>query len=326
VPDAKRLVHNNVYPVARRPGSRGSRIWLADPSPDLEPCGCTGRWWSLTPPFHPYPDGAVCFLLHLPAGQPGPTLPARCRRARLELVGVGQVRLKPGVDPLAREDQRGTVVHLPGGAWGIGGHDGRTPQPPVRVVVALAGSANSSYTPATDSTSSPGGCRAAACVLDRPHPRPASARRSRPSAQPGALSQGVPVRRVLGQALHPSVDHLRTGVDLFREEGTRPQRTSFKIRCGAALVLSTLDDRRDLLRGCHVVGEPAAVDRERSRCTARSGPTARQRIPSVHTSERSSLARGWPQVSPPTVATGADSRPGLGPRTGGEGRCRYAVA
>lgn len=35
--------------------------------------GRPGRWWSLTPPFHPYPAyrGAVCFLWHCPAGHPG---------------------------------------------------------------------------------------------------------------------------------------------------------------------------------------------------------------------------------------------------------------
>ena len=39
-----------------------------------------GRWWSLTPPFHPYrpwpkPRPAVCFLWHCPAGHPGWVLP-----------------------------------------------------------------------------------------------------------------------------------------------------------------------------------------------------------------------------------------------------------
>ena len=34
------LVHNQVYPVARRPGARGSRCWLAEPSPRLEACQC----------------------------------------------------------------------------------------------------------------------------------------------------------------------------------------------------------------------------------------------------------------------------------------------
>lgn len=39
--------------------------------------GYPGCWWSLAPPFHPYPlAGAVCFLLHLPSGHPGPALPA----------------------------------------------------------------------------------------------------------------------------------------------------------------------------------------------------------------------------------------------------------
>ena len=33
------------------------------------------RWWSLTPPFHPYPViGAVCFLWRYPAGHPGSPL------------------------------------------------------------------------------------------------------------------------------------------------------------------------------------------------------------------------------------------------------------
>ena len=45
--------------------------------------GYPGRWWSLTPPFHPYLPGpargrtgaAVCFLWHCPAGHPGSVLP-----------------------------------------------------------------------------------------------------------------------------------------------------------------------------------------------------------------------------------------------------------
>ena len=45
--------------------------------------GHPGRWWSLTPPFHPYLPGpatgragaAVCFLWHCPAGHPGSALP-----------------------------------------------------------------------------------------------------------------------------------------------------------------------------------------------------------------------------------------------------------
>lgn len=38
-----------------------------------------GCWWSLAPPFHPYPrrrgGWAVCFLWHCPAGHPGWALP-----------------------------------------------------------------------------------------------------------------------------------------------------------------------------------------------------------------------------------------------------------
>jgi hypothetical protein len=32
------LVHNQVYPVARRPGTRGSRCWLQAADDSLEPC------------------------------------------------------------------------------------------------------------------------------------------------------------------------------------------------------------------------------------------------------------------------------------------------
>jgi hypothetical protein len=44
-------------------------------------CGHPHRWWSLTPPFHPYPHRkllrplAVCSLWHCPAGHPGWALP-----------------------------------------------------------------------------------------------------------------------------------------------------------------------------------------------------------------------------------------------------------
>jgi hypothetical protein len=41
VPEGKVLVHNDVYPVAHRPGMRGSRCWLMPPDPaHLELCGC----------------------------------------------------------------------------------------------------------------------------------------------------------------------------------------------------------------------------------------------------------------------------------------------
>jgi hypothetical protein len=39
VPDDLVVVHNNVYPVARRLGMRGSRAWLQQPA-DLAVCDC----------------------------------------------------------------------------------------------------------------------------------------------------------------------------------------------------------------------------------------------------------------------------------------------
>ena len=64
--------------------------------------GHPGRWWSLTPPFHPYPSRggrAVCFLWHFPAGHPGlplaTTLPCGVRtflgrRRRDDALGRGR--------------------------------------------------------------------------------------------------------------------------------------------------------------------------------------------------------------------------------------------
>ena len=41
VPDDGRvLVHNDVWPAARRPGTRGSRAWLQLPADNLKPCDC----------------------------------------------------------------------------------------------------------------------------------------------------------------------------------------------------------------------------------------------------------------------------------------------
>jgi hypothetical protein len=42
VPEGKILVHNNVYPVARQVGTRGSRGWLSPTSDTTryEVCGC----------------------------------------------------------------------------------------------------------------------------------------------------------------------------------------------------------------------------------------------------------------------------------------------
>jgi hypothetical protein len=40
VPAGRYLVHNQVYPVARHHGMRGSRCWLQADLVDREPCPC----------------------------------------------------------------------------------------------------------------------------------------------------------------------------------------------------------------------------------------------------------------------------------------------
>jgi hypothetical protein len=40
IPPGRALVHNQVYPVAQHPGTRGSRCWLQPPSDRLEVCDC----------------------------------------------------------------------------------------------------------------------------------------------------------------------------------------------------------------------------------------------------------------------------------------------
>jgi hypothetical protein len=40
IPPGRVLVHNQVYPVAQDPGTRGSRYWLQPPSDRLEVCDC----------------------------------------------------------------------------------------------------------------------------------------------------------------------------------------------------------------------------------------------------------------------------------------------
>ena len=40
IPTGKVLVHNDVYPVARRNGSRGSRFWLQPMAANLLRCDC----------------------------------------------------------------------------------------------------------------------------------------------------------------------------------------------------------------------------------------------------------------------------------------------
>ena len=40
IPAGKVLVHNQVTPVVRQQGTRGSRYWLQEPSDNLETCPC----------------------------------------------------------------------------------------------------------------------------------------------------------------------------------------------------------------------------------------------------------------------------------------------
>jgi len=65
------------------------------------------RWWSLTPPFHPYPRagaGAVCFLWHYPAGHPGSALPTTLPcGARTFLTGARPRRDRPADSPTAQD-------------------------------------------------------------------------------------------------------------------------------------------------------------------------------------------------------------------------------
>ena len=73
-------------------------VYLAARSP--------GRWWSLTPPFHPYRSArtrpAVCFLWHCPAGHPGWALPTTLPcGARTFLDAVPEYRRGRPVSPSA---------------------------------------------------------------------------------------------------------------------------------------------------------------------------------------------------------------------------------
>ncbi len=55
----------------------------------------------------------------------------------IHLVGFGPLRVKPGVDAIVREDDRGPVVDLAGWPGCLGGDDDRGPQPPVEIVIGL---------------------------------------------------------------------------------------------------------------------------------------------------------------------------------------------
>ena len=71
------------YPGTRAGSPRTCPVWPCSGwgLPSLP--GHPGSWWSLTPPFHPYPPHpaqtqgvrAVCFLWHWPAGYPEWVLP-----------------------------------------------------------------------------------------------------------------------------------------------------------------------------------------------------------------------------------------------------------
>ena len=104
-----------VYPQARagRPRTLAvrpcSRWGLPSHSSHLE---C---WWSLTPPFHPYPDAcpteagwfvvAVCFLWHCPAGCPGWPLTITLPCGARTFLGDGRTR-KPGTSASTRPSDR----------------------------------------------------------------------------------------------------------------------------------------------------------------------------------------------------------------------------
>jgi hypothetical protein len=72
IPPGRVLAHNHVYPVCRRAGWRGSRYWLADPSPELEPCPCG---WAAELGTHYRVSRAV--QPHHPHGQIGAALSRR---------------------------------------------------------------------------------------------------------------------------------------------------------------------------------------------------------------------------------------------------------
>ena len=70
------------YPGARAGHPRTLPVWPCSGWGLPSRAGHPARWWSLTPPFHPYrappPFGeapAVCSLWHCPAGRPGWALP-----------------------------------------------------------------------------------------------------------------------------------------------------------------------------------------------------------------------------------------------------------
>jgi hypothetical protein len=81
------------------------------------------RWWSLTPPFHPYPRAsakAVCFLWHCPAGHPGSALPTTLPcGARTFLTGPNGPARPPGRLTHGQDTRTGASPGV--------GHDGPLP-------------------------------------------------------------------------------------------------------------------------------------------------------------------------------------------------------
>ena len=84
--DHRRRWPRAAYPRTRTGRPRTSAQVVGRSPPPFWPCsgwglpsrpGHPGRWWSLTPPFHPYRPGgpAVFSLWHCPAGRPGWVLP-----------------------------------------------------------------------------------------------------------------------------------------------------------------------------------------------------------------------------------------------------------
>ena len=68
------------YPGARAGSPRTHPVWPCSRWGLPSRAGHPARWWSLTPPFHPYRPcpaarPAVCSLWHCPAGHPGWALP-----------------------------------------------------------------------------------------------------------------------------------------------------------------------------------------------------------------------------------------------------------
>jgi hypothetical protein len=79
----------------------------------------SGRWWSLTPPFHPHPPlprRAVCSLLHCLAGRPGWVLPTALlcgARTFLDAASPGgSTAARPSCRPIRGDESRAAAGRL----------------------------------------------------------------------------------------------------------------------------------------------------------------------------------------------------------------------